>query len=64
MSENRSKGKLTSISSPDVKEHSRLMADAEEATVESIASYREVMTNLIQTHHGSVKDAKGDNVLA
>jgi adenylate cyclase len=58
------KRKLTAILSADVQGYSRLMEDDEQATVETITAYREVMTNLIQTHHGSVKDAKGDNVLA
>jgi adenylate cyclase len=58
------KRKLTAIFSADVQGYSRLMGDDERATVETITAYRRVMTDLIQAHHGSVKDAKGDNVLA
>jgi class 3 adenylate cyclase len=60
----RTKRKLAAILSADVKGYSRLMADDEEATVNTINAYREVMTNLIQDHNGRVLDAKGDNVLA
>jgi adenylate cyclase len=64
MSSEDVKRKLTAILSADVQGYSRLMGDDEEATVETINAYRKVMTDMIQTHHGSVKDAKGDNVLA
>jgi adenylate cyclase len=64
MSSEEVKRKLTAILSADVQGYSRLMGDDERATVETITAYRKVMTDLIQTHHGSVKDAKGDNVLA
>ncbi len=64
MGEGRTKRKLAAIFSADVKGYSRLMADNEEATVGTINSYRDVMTNLIQGHNGRVVDAKGDNVLA
>ena len=58
------KRKLTAIFSADVQGYSRLMGDDEKSTVETITAYRKLMTDLIQTHHGSVKDAKGDNLLA
>jgi len=58
------KRKLTAILSADVQGYSRLMGDDEKATVETITAYRKVMTDLIQTYHGKVVDAKGDNVLA
>ena len=58
------KRKLTAILSADVQGYSRLMGDDERATVETITAYRKVMTDLIQGRHGSVVDAKGDNVLA
>ena len=64
MSTEAIKRKLTAILSADVQGYSRLMGNDEQATVETITTYREIMTDLIQTHHGSVKDAKGDNVLA
>jgi class 3 adenylate cyclase len=58
------KRKLTAILSADVKGYSRLMGEDEEATVRTLTAYKEVMTNLIQQHHGRVVDAPGDNVLA
>ncbi len=56
--------KLRAILSADAKGYSVLMANDEAATVHTINSYREVMTDLIQRHNGRVVDAKGDNVLA
>ena len=64
VSEPKKKRKLTAIFSADVKGYSRLMANDEEATVNTINAYRDLMANLIQTHDGRVVDAKGDNVLA
>ncbi|MHC4638463.1 MAG: adenylate/guanylate cyclase domain-containing protein, partial [Planctomycetota bacterium] len=64
MAEEGFKRKLTAILSADVKDYSRLMADDEEATVQTITSYREEMINLIRAHNGRVADAKGDNILA
>ncbi len=58
------KRKLAAILSADVKGYSRLMGEDEEATVRTLNSYKEVMTSLIQQHHGRVVDAPGDNVLA
>jgi adenylate cyclase len=64
MTEERATRKLSVILSADVKGYSLLMQDDEEATVRTITAYREVITNLIQGHHGRVVDAKGDNLLA
>jgi adenylate cyclase len=58
------KRKLTAILSADVKGYSRLMSEDEEATVRTLNAYKEVMTNLIEQHHGRVVDAPGDNLLA
>jgi adenylate cyclase len=58
------KRKLSAILSADVKGYSRLMGEDEEATVRTLNAYKEVMTGLIQHHHGRVVDAPGDNVLA
>jgi adenylate cyclase len=58
------KRKLTAILSADVKGYSRLMSEDEEATVRTLNVYKEVMTGLIQHHHGRVVNAPGDNVLA
>ena len=56
--------KLAAIFSADVKGYSRLMGDDELATVCTLTAYREVITNLIQTHRGRVVDSPGDNILA
>jgi TolB-like protein/class 3 adenylate cyclase/Flp pilus assembly protein TadD len=58
------KRKLAAILSADVKGYSRLMSEDEKATVHTLNAYKEVMTALIQHHHGRVVDAPGDNVLA
>jgi adenylate cyclase len=58
------KRKLTAILSADVKGYSRLMGEDEKGTVLTLNAYKEVMTGLIQHHHGRVVDAPGDNVLA
>ncbi|HEV8716963.1 MAG TPA: adenylate/guanylate cyclase domain-containing protein, partial [Candidatus Binatia bacterium] len=56
--------KLTAILSADVKGYSRLMGEDEEATIRTLTAYRQVMTTLIQQHHGRVVDSPGDNLLA
>jgi adenylate cyclase len=58
------KRKLTAILSADVKGYSRLMAENEKETVHTLNAYKEVITGLIQHHHGRVVDAPGDNLLA
>jgi adenylate cyclase len=58
------KRKLTAILSADVKGYSRLMGEDEKGTVHTLNAYKEVLTKLIQQHHGRVVDAPGDNVLA
>jgi TolB-like protein/class 3 adenylate cyclase len=62
--EERAKRKLSAILSADVKGYSRLMEDDEEATVQTITAYRELMVSQIQNQNGRVVDAKGDNLLA
>jgi adenylate cyclase len=58
------KRKLAAILSADVKGYSHLMGEDEKGTVRTLNAYKEVMTGLIQNHHGRVVDAPGDNVLA
>jgi adenylate cyclase len=58
------KRKLSAILSADVEGYSRLMAEDEVATVQTLTTYREVMTGLIQQHRGRVVDSPGDNLLA
>jgi adenylate cyclase len=55
--------KLSAILSADVEGYSRLMAQDEVATVQTLTSYREVMTGLIEQHRGRVVDSPGDNLL-
>jgi TolB-like protein/class 3 adenylate cyclase/Flp pilus assembly protein TadD len=64
MSTQEVKRKLAAILSADVKGYSRLMGEDEESTARTLNAYKEVMTGLIQHHHGRVVDAPGDNVLA
>jgi adenylate cyclase len=40
------------------------MAEDETSTVKTIATYREIMSSLIEQHRGRVVDSPGDNVLA
>ena len=56
--------RLAAILSADVKDYSRLMRDDEVATVRMLNICRELITTLIQQHHGRVVDSPGDNVLA
>lgn len=58
------KRKLTAILSADAVGYSRLMGEDEEATVNTLTTFREVMTTLIQQHNGLVLDSPGDNLLA
>ena len=58
------KRKLIAILSADVKGYSRLMGEDEKGTVRTLNAYKQVMTGLIQHHHGRLMDAPGDNVLA
>ena len=55
------KRKLTAILSADVKGYSRLMGEDEVGTIRTLNAYKDVMSNLIQQHHGRVVDAPGDN---
>ena len=58
------KRRLAAIFSADVKGYSHLMRDDEVATINTLTEYRELMTKLIQQHHGRVVDSPGDNLLA
>jgi len=58
------KRKLAAILSADVEGYSRLMDDDEEATVRTLTSYRNAITDLVQQFRGRVVDAPGDNLLA
>ncbi|HUL21262.1 MAG TPA: adenylate/guanylate cyclase domain-containing protein, partial [Thermodesulfobacteriota bacterium] len=64
MTTQETRRKLTAILSADVKGYSRLMGKDEPGTLQTLNTYKEVMANLIQHHHGRMVDASGDNVLA
>ena len=58
------KRKLVAILSADVEGYSRLMDDDEEATVRTLTTYRNAITDLTQQFRGRIVDSPGDNVLA
>jgi adenylate cyclase len=58
------KRKLSSILSTDAVDYSRLMEDNEEATIQTLNTYRNSMSTLIQQHRGRVVDMTGDNLMA
>ncbi len=64
MTQESYKRKLAAILSADVKGYSRLMGEDEKGTLRTLNVYKEMMSDLIQHHHGRVVDAPGDNVLA
>lgn len=64
MNDEQAQRKLTAIFIADVAGYSRMMRDDEIATVNTLSSYREVMSNLIRQHRGRIVDTAGDNVLA
>jgi len=64
MAEEEIKRRLAAIMSADVKDYTRLMREDETSTVRTLTAYREIMTTLVQQHHGRVVDAPGDNILA
>ena len=64
MAERGFKRKLTAILSADVEGYSRLMGEDEEATVQTLTAYREVLSTITQQHNGKVVDSPGDNLLA
>jgi len=64
MNDRHYKRKISAILSADVAGYSRLMGDDEDATVRTLTSYRNVISDLVQQHHGQVIDSPGDNLLA
>ena len=64
MAEEGFKRKLAAILSADVEGYSRLMDDDEEATVRTLTTYRNAITDLTQQFRGRVVDSPGDNILA
>ena len=64
MANDTSERKLAAILSADVVGYSRLMAEDEEATVRTLAAYREEIDLLLRQHRGRLVDFIGDNFLA
>jgi adenylate cyclase len=64
MNENSMERKLRAILSADVKGYSILMADDEIHTIQTLKTYRQIMSDLIRQHSGRVVDNPGDNLLA
>ncbi len=64
MAEGRIQRRLAAILAADVEGYSRLMRADEEATLETLAEYREVIDGLIARHDGRVFSTGGDSVLA
>jgi len=58
------KRKLAAIMSADVKGYSRLMREDEITTVQTLTTYRRIISKLVQQHDGRVVDSPGDNLLA
>jgi TolB-like protein/class 3 adenylate cyclase/Tfp pilus assembly protein PilF len=56
--------RLAAILSADAVGYSRLMAEDEAATIQTIRSYRALIQTLVEEHRGRVVDAPGDNLLA
>ena len=64
MAEEGFKRKLTAILSADVEGYSRLMDDDEDATIRTLTTYRNAISDLVQQFRGRVVDTPGDNILA
>ena len=58
------KRKLAAIFSADAVGYSRLMGEDEEATIQTLTEYREVITAQVKQCQGRVVDSPGDNVLS
>ena len=56
--------KLTAILCADVAGYSRLMQDDEAATVKTLETYKQIISDLVKQHRGRVVDSTGDNLLA
>jgi adenylate cyclase len=56
--------RLAAILNADAVGYTRLMADDELATIETVTAYKREMTELIDQHRGRTVDSPGDNLLA
>ena len=57
------KRKLAAILSTDVVGYSRLMEDDEEATIQTLNTYRKSISSLIQRYRGRVLPGMDDNAM-
>ena len=64
MADENYRRKLTAILSADVAGYSRLMGDDEAATVSTLKSHRQLITEKVQAFNGRVVDSPGDNILS
>jgi TolB-like protein/class 3 adenylate cyclase len=64
MTQDGFKRKLTAILSADVVGYSHLMEDNEDTTIQTLNTYRNSMSTLVQQHRGRVVDMTGDNLMA
>jgi DNA-binding response OmpR family regulator len=55
---------LKAILSADVKDYSRLMAENEMWTIQTLNACRDLIASLVRRHSGRVVDSPGDNLLA
>lgn len=56
--------KLAAILAADVAGFSRLMAEDEEATAQTLGAYREIIADLVAEHSGRIFGTAGDSVIA
>jgi len=64
MAEDQFKRKLTALLSADVAGYSRLMGEDEAATVITLKTHREIITEKVEAFKGRVVDSSGDNTLS
>jgi TolB-like protein/class 3 adenylate cyclase len=64
MTNRNNRRKLAAILSADVVGYSRLMAADEAATLDTLKTYRDIITRLVVRHGGRVVNAPGDALLA
>ena len=64
MTEERVQRRLAAILAADVVGYSRLMGVDEEGTLSSLKACREIIDELVSSHHGRVFGSAGDSVIA
>src|SRR5262249_9695112 len=64
MEAHRVERKLAAILHADVRGYSRLISEAEAATLQVLAAYLELMNTLVQRHGGRAVGSRGDSLLA